>query len=132
MLSKDGRKIACEITVTTGKEWELGNVKKCLAAGYETILVSADERYLKSLSRFIAGQLDASQRERLRCLSPEGLINYLNELQVGSESKEETVRGYKVRVKRANSDPVEMKTRREAIAKILAKSARREKDPPAD
>ncbi len=129
LLSKAGRKIACEITVTTGKEWELGNVKKCLTAGYETILVSADERHLKSLSRFIAGQLDARERERVRCLSPEEVISYLDELEIGSEPKEETVRGYKVKVKRAKSDPTEMKARREAIAKILAKSTRKGQNP---
>jgi hypothetical protein len=128
LLTKGKRKIACEITVTTGKEWELGNVKKCLAAGYDAvILVSAEERHLKSLGKFVADQLDDRERRRVRYLTPEGVISYLDELDIGAETTEETVRGYKVKVSRAAVDPEEMKTRREAIAKVLAKSMKKSK-----
>lgn len=38
-LSQGERKIAVEISVTTGRDWELQNVEKCLSAGYEEVLV---------------------------------------------------------------------------------------------
>ena len=128
LLTKGKLKIACEITVTTGKHWELGNVKKCLAAGYDAvILVSAEERHLKSLGTFVTDQLDIEERRRVHYLTPDGVISYLDELNIGTETTEETVRGYKVKVSRAAVDPDEMKTRREAIAKVLAKSMKKEK-----
>jgi hypothetical protein len=132
LLTKGQRKIACEITVTTGKDWELGNVKKCLSAGYDAvILVSAEDRHLKSLAKFVAGQLDDTDRRRVHYLTPDGVISYLDELDVGAERTEETVRGYKVKVSRAAIDPDEMKSRREAIAKVLAKSMKKGKGPSA-
>jgi hypothetical protein len=33
-LERDGKRIACEISVTSTSEQELGNVRKCLAAEY--------------------------------------------------------------------------------------------------
>jgi len=40
-LEKDGLKIACEVSVTTSAAWEGRNVLKCLAAGYEKVVVVA-------------------------------------------------------------------------------------------
>lgn len=39
LLEKDGQSIAVEISVTTPASWELHNIKKCLAAGYHTVVV---------------------------------------------------------------------------------------------
>jgi len=133
LLTKGKRRIACEITVTTGKNWELGNVKKCLAAGYEAvILVSPEERHLKPLAKFVTDQLDERDRRRVRYLTPEGVISYLDELDIGAETTEETVRRYKVKVSRAAVDPDEMNARRDAIAKVLAKSMKKGKAPPSE
>lgn len=131
LLTKGKRRIACEITVTTSKDWELGNVRKCLSAGYDAvILVSAEERHLKSLGKFVADKLDIEERQRVRYLTPEGVISYLDDLEIGAEVTEETVRGYKVKVSQAAVDPDEMKTRREAIAKVLAKSIKNKDQQP--
>jgi hypothetical protein len=130
LLTKGKRKIACEITVTTGKDWELGNVKKCLSAGFDTvILVSTEKRNLKSLSGFIEQQLDDKERKRMRYLTPDEVIAYLDELEIDSHPAEQTVRGYKVKVSRAVIDPEQMEARRDAIAKVLAKSMQKGKRP---
>jgi hypothetical protein len=70
-LSKDERKIAVEISVTTGRDWELQNVEKCLSAGFEEVLVvSTNARHLKFLARFIPENLDEAVRDRVRFLCP--------------------------------------------------------------
>jgi hypothetical protein len=120
-LTKDGLRIACEISVTTGVDWELGNVEKCIAAGYDqVILVAADERQRKALKKKVAARLDADTCTKVRCLSPDEVIALLDEDR--ATPNEEVVRGYKVRVTRASLDPEDMRRRREAIASILARS----------
>jgi hypothetical protein len=48
-LEKGGRRIACEVSVTTDAEHELGNVQKCLAAGFETVILVRQTRKFSPL-----------------------------------------------------------------------------------
>lgn len=130
-LSRGERKIAVEISVTTGKDWELQNVEKCLAAGYEEILViSTNARHLKSLARFIPENLDEAVRDKIRYFSPEDLIEYLDQSTSSSPATtESTVRGYKVKVTRQALSPADIAERRSAVAQVIARSlARTEKN----
>lgn len=126
-LSRGERKIAVEISVTTGKDWELQNVEKCLAAGYEEILViSTNARHLKSLARFIPENLDESMQDKVRFFSPEDLIEYLDQgASTTSATTESTVRGYKVKVTRQALSPADIAERRSAVAQVIARSLAR-------
>src|SRR5439155_14687315 len=78
-LERDGSRIACEITVTTSSEHELGNMQKCLAAGYDEVLVVANQKKaLRSLERQAADVLSTASVERVKFLSPEELVTYLD------------------------------------------------------
>ncbi|MBI3768470.1 MAG: hypothetical protein HY271_08235 [Deltaproteobacteria bacterium] len=68
-LERDGQRIACEIAVSTDAEHEAGNVQKCLAAGYEQLLVIAsDKRHVGRLEKMLTENLCAESRERVRVL----------------------------------------------------------------
>lgn len=130
-LSRGEQKIAVEISVTTGKDWELQNVEKCLAAGYEEILVvSTNARHLKSLARFIPENLDESVRDKVKYFSPEDLIEYLDQnASTTPTATESTVRGYKVKVTRQALSPADIAERRSAVAQVIARSlSRTQKD----
>lgn len=129
-LSRGERKIAVEISVTTGKDWELQNVEKCLAAGYEEILVvSTNARHLKSLARFIPENLDETMKDKVRYFSPEDLIEYLDQNpSVTPATTESTVRGYKVKVTRQALSPADIAERRSAVAQVIARSLGRTKN----
>ena len=129
-LSRGTRKIAVEISVTTGRDWELGNVQKCLSAGYEEVLVvSTNERHLKSLARFIPDNLEEDQRDKVRYQSPEEFIEYLRQdAFTPPTSAEKIVRGYKVRVVSDELSEKDAENRREAIAEIIARSMLRGKE----
>ena len=43
-LEKGSRRIACEVSVTTDPAHEVGNVQKCLAAGFETVVLISSEK----------------------------------------------------------------------------------------
>ncbi len=123
-LSREGRKIAVEISVTTGRDWELQNVEKCISAGYmEVLVVSTNARHLKSLARFIPENLDEAERSKVRFCSPEDFIEYLDQsTSTKSAPTESTVRGYKVKVTRQALSPADVAERRSAVAQVIARS----------
>lgn len=128
-LSRGSRKIAVEISVTTGRDWELQNVEKCLSAGYEEVLVvSTNERHLKSLARSIPPNLDEAVRDRVRYLSPEDFIEYLGPHAGQSAASEKLVRGYRVRIVNDGASEHDATARRDAIADVIARSLLRAKE----
>lgn len=122
-LSRGPLRIACEISVTTRRSQELGNVEKCLAAGYdELIVVASSDRQVASLKKFITPQLEEGAAERVRFMTPEDVISRLDELAATSTVTEKTVRGYRVRVTRQVVSAEEARVRREEIAGVVARS----------
>ncbi|OIR03580.1 AAA-like domain protein [mine drainage metagenome] len=125
-LVRGEHRIACEISVTTGRDHELGNIEKCLAAGYsEIVLVGSNERHIKSLTKFIDANLEENERRKVRYAVPESLIEYLDSLGEPPLPTEQMVRGYKVRTVQQATDLDDAKARRQAIAEVLARSIRK-------
>ena len=123
-LERDGYRIAGEITVTTSDEHEVANIQKCLAAGYDEVVVVANQKKgLRSLERHAAEAFSAESVERVRFLSPEELVAYLDEKDA-TASRTQTVRGYKVRVNYKPVSAAEAKTRKDTISRVLAQGLR--------
>lgn len=128
-LKRDELSIACEISITTTGEHELGNVEKCLIAGFEEVLViSPDPKHLKRIKGYVQKHLESAYRDRVRFLDTEGVIAYLDELEAASASREETVRGYKVKVTHKRVDPAEREERRKEISRVISGSLKRIQD----
>jgi predicted DNA-binding transcriptional regulator AlpA len=80
-LEKSGRAIACEISVTTDTEHEVGNVQKCLAGGFEqVIVVSSDKKALSKIHGAAAEALPKEQLKKIRFMAPEELFSYIESL----------------------------------------------------
>ena len=125
-LIRGKSRIACEISVTTNQDHELGNVEKCLAAGYtDVVLVGSNERHIKSLAKFIEENLDEAEQGKVRYIVPERLTEYLDSLGEAPQPTEQTVRGYKVRTVQQVVDPKEAGARRQAISEVIARSLKR-------
>ncbi|MBI3894351.1 MAG: type IV secretion system DNA-binding domain-containing protein [Acidobacteria bacterium] len=125
-LVRGKSRIACEISVTTNQDQELGNVEKCLAAGYTgVLLVGSNERHIKALAKFVEENMDESDQGKVRYLVPERLTEYLDSLGEAPPPTEQTVRGYKVRTVQQVVDPKEAGARRQAIAEVIARSLKR-------
>ena len=128
-LEMENEKIACEITVTTSPSHELDNIQKCLAAGYETALVLSHEKsQLQKIRQLATEGLDAKSQERIRYLSPEELIIFLDERQSQKTSQQKTIRGYKVKVNYKSGEASIQKQKQEAIAKLIVNSMKKMKD----
>jgi len=116
-LYRGDLKIACEISVTTPLEYEVGNVEKCLAAGFGTVVVvSLKKGRLAKLDKLLAEALPPAERERVHLFTTEELLAWLS----GQPAHEEvgTVRGYKVKDKYKNPGNYRLKR----VAEILARS----------
>jgi hypothetical protein len=131
-LFRGEERIACEISVTTGKEYELANIEKCLAAGFQQVIfIAPEEKHLRAKQKFIVSQIDPDHRHKVLFLLPDMFIEHLD-IAVGTLSSpsetESVVRGYRVKVTAAASSADEAEARRRAIATVLARSLRQKEE----
>ena len=95
-LEKEGCSIACEISVTSTTDQEVGNIQKCLAAGFEhVVLVSSDKKVLGKARVAISTALNKDQVKRVAFLTPEELFTFIDTLEVEVAGREEAVRDSK-------------------------------------
>jgi hypothetical protein len=124
-LVRDKIRVAFQVSVTTTKDWELGGIEKCLASGYtEVVLVGSTERHVKALSKFVEENLDPKDQGRVRYITSDGVIGFLDSLGVPVPT-EKVVRGYKVRTVQQPTDSDDAAARRKAISEVIAKSLQR-------
>ena len=123
-------KVAFEVSVTTPVEQERENVRKCLDAGYARVaLVLAKSRATQGRYRTaIIEGLSAGERERVSFLSPEEVPDYIAALAPAPAPTESMVKGYRVKVSHTTVSPEDAKARRDTLAKLVARSLKRQDD----
>ncbi len=125
-LESGTRLIACEISITTTVENELGNVRKCLAADFNpAILLTSETKHLRKLQSYIEPMLLEGEKPQLRFFLPDQFITYLDEEQAFSAGSESTIKGYKVKTWYRAIGQEEQKSRRVEIAKVIIHSTKR-------
>ncbi len=128
-IEGDGRKIACEIAVTTTDEHELGNIEKCLAAGYDTVIMcSTEKKFMEKTKSLVSQKIDAANQEKVLFLQPDDLFFYLEKEAALLSGKEEKVKGYRVKVQYQPLAETEKNTRREAVGQVILQALRRMKE----
>jgi hypothetical protein len=124
-LRRDEFSIACEISVTSTVGQEVGNVLKCLEAGFHEVAVLALKRpRLSKIEAALKAKLPAVELARVHFLSPEELFTMLA---MRPKTRETVVGGYKVKVRHEAVDPEEAAARYKALTEVVAKSVRRMK-----
>lgn len=115
--------IACEISVTTDPQHELGNVSKCLAAGYGVVaMIGEERRQLDAIRRSTTAALTSDQAGRVLYLLPDELLSYLDQLPAEPIVAERSVRGYRVTVAHKPLSGADMAARRGTVARVIARS----------
>jgi hypothetical protein len=128
-LERDGIRIACEISVTTSVDHELGNIEKCLAADFtHVVFIASEKKVLTKAKKVIGGALSEASFERVQFFAPEDFFLFLEELDAQAASREETVRGYKVTVKYRAIPEADRYARKQAISKTILQALKRLKD----
>jgi len=103
-LERDGQSIACEICVTSTAAYEVGNIQKCLAAGFDHIITVVTDR---SAFRRVQGAVEAtSMTAGVACVEVVLASDVLERLAGLSivEPAGQVTRGYKVTVSRTQGE----------------------------
>lgn len=117
--------VACEIGISSSAEHEILNIQKCLSAGFNyAISVVPEPRKLKTLAEQLA-QLLPDDSHRTLATSPERLFEFLGELVSERSTKPETVRGYRVAVKRGAANSRAARAKRGTLAKVVSSALSR-------
>jgi hypothetical protein len=115
-LRTDEFSIACEISVTSTVGQEVGNVLKCLEAGFQEVAVLALKRpRLAKIEAALKAKLPAAELARVHFFTPEELFTMLAMRPVTRE----------VKVRHEAVDPEEAAARYKALTEVIAKSVRR-------
>lgn len=122
-LRTDDFSLACEISVTSTVAQEVGNVSKCIEAGFHEVAILALKRpRLSKIEAALKAKLPPSDLARVHLVSPEELFTMLSMRPVTTEK---IVGGYKVRVRRTPVDSEEEAARYRALSDVIGKSLRR-------
>jgi hypothetical protein len=98
-LERNGKKIAVEISVTTGDLWEAHNVEKCLAAAYDEVIVcSSNANNLQKIQAQLESKLNKTQLSKVLFFESQEVINYFDKQVVQETKKEKVVKGYRIKV----------------------------------
>ncbi|MEX2526436.1 MAG: type IV secretion system DNA-binding domain-containing protein [Gemmatimonadota bacterium] len=124
-LEKDDRTVACEIAVTSSAEQELGNVQKCLAAGFDVIVVVATERKVLARTEAVVKKKLDVNADRVSYLSPEELFAFLEESDARTAGSQGTVRGWRVRTQHTPVGEAEAERRLGAISKVILSATKK-------
>lgn len=128
-IERDGRKIACEISVTTSDNHELGNIEKCLAAGYDMVIMcSTEKKFLEKVKSLASQKIKTVNQEKVLFLQPDDLFFYLEKEAALLSGKEERVKGYRVKVQYQPIVETEKNTRREAVGQVILQALKRMKE----
>lgn len=128
-LERDGESIACEISVTTTIDHEVGNVSKCLKAGISTVaVVCLDDERLRKIEAAISGSLGLEMAARVAYFLPDKFIASLKKIPPVPPKAADTTemrRGYRIKRKAVTMSPDEQKAREEGAIRVIAESMRR-------
>ena len=80
-LEKPGLRIACEISITTRVEHEVGNVLKCLEAGFPHVaLICSDAERSRQIAGAVRERVAEGELARVGFFAPEEFLRHLQKL----------------------------------------------------
>lgn len=129
-LEREAQSVACEISVSTGIEHEVGNIRKCLAAGFGHVVLIIPER--KAVARAkdaVMAALNDDDAKKVRVLPPEDFFEFVGSLDAEVAGREGKVRGYKVKVQYRAVNDAEEKARKQAISGVIMGALKKLRNP---
>jgi hypothetical protein len=125
VLERGEIKIAVEASVTTSVDREVGNILKCLDAGYKHVaVVSSSNSKLRKIESAAIGVIKSEQRAYVHFHSPDSFISSIQTLEYASRLASQSIvkdsRGYNVR--RSVSSSRQGNQQETALFNVLAKA----------
>jgi Type IV secretion-system coupling protein DNA-binding domain len=130
-LENETTKIAVEVAITNTVEYEVQNIQKCLASGFDRVVViSSDTKHLGNIKKKAEVIIAENQLSKVNYLEPEHFHLFLEKLNNESENqtnKENKVKGYKVNISYKEANQSELDAKEQAIAEIIKDAEKRRK-----
>jgi len=127
-LEKGDLTIACEVCVTTGSEHEIGNIRKCIAAGFKHVVVVLERPNRTRLRTLVADGLTEEERARVSLLTRDEVLPFLDARDAEAAAAEGTVRGIRVKTTYRPAPEEEAKAREQGVADAIRKASRHRKE----
>jgi len=126
LLKRGGQIIACEISISTTIDHEVGNAVKCLKAGLPKVaMICLDEERLKKIAVAVCGSLGAEAAARISYYLPDQFIGDLKTLQPATpQPSEGSYGGYKIKRSAPKLTPTEQRQKEDAAISIMAETMR--------
>jgi hypothetical protein len=132
LLEQDGQAIACEISISTTIDHEVGNVAKCLKAGLPKVaVICLDEERLRKIAAAVFGSLGSESAARVEYYQPDQFIAHLKALPptpiAATPAAPKTHRGYKVKSSFSDLSPEEQKQHEGMAIQSIAEAMKKKK-----
>ena len=126
LLERGDQKIACEISVTTTIDHEVGNVSKCLKAGMPRVaIICMDEGRLRKIAAAVSWSLGAEASRKVSYYLPYQFLAYIKTLPLPVPKDSVTTRqGYKVKRSAPKLTLEEQRQREEIANRVMAEAVR--------
>jgi hypothetical protein len=126
LLERGDQTIACEISVTTTIDHEVGNIRKCLKAGLPQVaVICISEDRLQKISAAVSGSLGMEAAARVTYYQPDPFIAHLKTLPSPvPQNSVTTHHGYKVKRSAPNLTAEERRQREDLANRMMAEALR--------
>jgi hypothetical protein len=117
--------VACEITITTTIDHEVGNIEKCAKAGFLQIaVIAATSKKLTDLESAVSASLGKEIAQLVRYFEPDAFLEYLKSIPPPETPTPgvKVVKGYKVKTNVAKLSQEEAQLREQAGLKLIAEA----------
>jgi hypothetical protein len=129
LLERTDHTIACEISVCTTTDHEVGNVAKCIKAGFRNVaVICVEPERLRKIAAAVSGSLGEQVSALVQYYQPDQFIAHLEALpspEVMAAPKPHKRRGYTIKRSAAKLSPEEQKQREEAAIRSIAEAMQR-------
>lgn len=120
-LENENLKIACEIAVTNTVEYELNNIQKCLASGFDKLaVISTDSKHLANIRKKAESVISTEQIVKVHFLEPDSFNLFLESLCQARANNENKIKGYKVKVDFKESSENETASRKHTALEVIS------------
>jgi hypothetical protein len=126
LLERGDQTIACEISVTTTIDHEVGNIRKCLKAGLPQVaVICVSEERLQKIAAAVSGSLGMEAAARVAYYQPDPFIAHLRMLpSLVPQDSVTTHHGYKVKRSAPNLTVEERRQREDLANRMMAEALR--------
>lgn len=121
-LERAGLSIACEVSFTTPAVHELGNVRKCLAAGFDHVVLILPPERIHEAEEVIFPELGEVDMLHVHVLTPDAATSFLGGVVKEESNTGQTVAGFRVRLECRPISEADARERRHLVGIALGRA----------